>query len=364
MQRSRTGQVDPATDYDSFLDIVANLVGILVILIMVIGVRAQDAWESRLQDSPSTAVATTDVASSLHIKPSKTVAVEASQAHTTLPDLTSHRQEVLELQTDTLRLDEEVKKIEYESEIQSVRRDRLQLLVTSVQRKLGKHREQLADKEREQVDKQLLIAERRRNLNLLNENIQNVSNAKPQPEVLKHYPTPLAKTVFGREDHFRLRGGQLVHVPINEIMEQLGSDARGNAWKLKDTPRVTETFGPLAGFFVKYTLVALNQRVPTENGYVMRQAVKLDRFVLVPSSGLRETSLHQALANNSDFRRRLAQLNPTETTITVWTYPDSYAELRKLKDELLKLGFLTATRPLPAGYPIGGSPRGTKSAAQ
>ena len=39
-------------------------------------------------------------------------------------------------------------------------------------------------------------------------------------------------------------------------------------------------------------------------------------------------------------------------------------ELRKLKDELLKLGFLTATRPLPTGYPIGGSPRGTKSAAQ
>jgi len=29
---------------DSFLDIVANLVGILVILITVIGVRAQDAW--------------------------------------------------------------------------------------------------------------------------------------------------------------------------------------------------------------------------------------------------------------------------------------------------------------------------------
>ena len=29
---------------DSFLDIVANLVGILIILVMVIGVRAKGAW--------------------------------------------------------------------------------------------------------------------------------------------------------------------------------------------------------------------------------------------------------------------------------------------------------------------------------
>ena len=38
----RTANDVPEPGYDSFLDIVANLVGILVILIMVVGVQAQE----------------------------------------------------------------------------------------------------------------------------------------------------------------------------------------------------------------------------------------------------------------------------------------------------------------------------------
>ena len=46
-------------NYDSFLDIVANLVGILVILIMVIGVRAREASQSQVAAEPSTSSAQT-----------------------------------------------------------------------------------------------------------------------------------------------------------------------------------------------------------------------------------------------------------------------------------------------------------------
>ncbi len=42
MSRRKRDMVDPS-GYDSFLDIVANLVGILIILIIVIGAQATDA---------------------------------------------------------------------------------------------------------------------------------------------------------------------------------------------------------------------------------------------------------------------------------------------------------------------------------
>ena len=45
MARQSTEDVDTA-GHDSFLDVVANLVGILLILIMVIGVRTRHAWKS------------------------------------------------------------------------------------------------------------------------------------------------------------------------------------------------------------------------------------------------------------------------------------------------------------------------------
>ena len=43
MRHKRTAN-DDAPGQDSFLDVVANLVGILIILIMVVGARAKDAW--------------------------------------------------------------------------------------------------------------------------------------------------------------------------------------------------------------------------------------------------------------------------------------------------------------------------------
>ena len=57
-------------------------------------------------------------------------------------------------------------------------------------------------------------------------------------------------------------------------------------------------------------------------------------------------------------------MEPSRTTITIWVYPNSFEQFRQLKAELFKLGYLTAGRPLPEDFPIGGSPDGTRSAAE
>jgi hypothetical protein len=64
------------------------------------------------------------------------------------------------------------------------------------------------------------------------------------------------------------------------------------------------------------------------------------------------------------MRSILAGYDPNQTTVTVWVYPDSFAQFRTLKEELYKRGYLTASRPMPDGQPISGSPQGTYSTAE
>jgi hypothetical protein len=85
---------------------------------------------------------------------------------------------------------------------------------------------------------------------------------------------------------------------------------------------------------------------------------------MIPADDESGEPLAEALQPNSEFSRHLAEWDPNETIITVWTYPDSFGAFRQLKSELYGRGFLTAARPLPDGQPISGSPQGTRSAAQ
>jgi hypothetical protein len=174
----------------------------------------------------------------------------------------------------------------------------------------------------------------------------------------------MAKTVFGREIHLRLAAGRLGYVPWDELVEQLKEEAPQQVWKLKDAPRITETLGPVRGFRMHYTLARGQQVNPTRHGVAVRNQIELDRFVLVPVSKDLGEPLDEALRDSSEFRTILAQFDPDRTTVTVWVYPDSFDDFRRLKAFLFRQGYLAAGRPMPEGQPIGGSPRGSRSAAQ
>ena len=61
-----------------------------------------------------------------------------------------------------------------------------------------------------------------------------------QTIVLKHLPTPLAKTVFGQEVHFRLLDGRLAYVPLNELVDILSAQWQQKVWKLKERRHVKQ----------------------------------------------------------------------------------------------------------------------------
>ena len=183
-------------------------------------------------------------------------------------------------------------------------------------------------------------------------------------QVVKHRPTPLAKTVFGREIHFRLKGSRIVFVPLDELLAQFQVEAKTKAWKLRQAPSITETVGPIRDFRLKYTLKKETHAMGSPSGTVVQERVELESVVLVPVRDDLGESTEVALQPQSQFRSILNSFNPNEATVTIWVYPDSFEDYRQIKEELFQLGFLTASRPLPEGQPISGSPEGTRSAVQ
>lgn len=330
-----------APGQDSFTDVVSNMVGILVILVMVVGVRAKDAL---LKAVP---------------QPSAAAPAEAKS-----PDLASARRAAREVEADIHRvaanLDRQALEIAYRRE----ERDRVQLLVTAAKDAIEKRRSQLDASQRARFDAQRDLIANRARLGELRRDLEAIQAAEPETAVIEHLPTPMAKVVFGRELHFRLSRGRLCHVPWDELLEALKNEAPRQIWRLKDEPQFTETLGPVGGFWMKYTLKRTESAIPTKVGVSVQRRVELDHFVLTPVSENQGEPLDQALRPASQFRTLLEQHKPSETTITVWTYPDSFAQFRALKQALYKLGYLTASRPLPDGYPIGGSPQGTRSAVE
>ena len=230
----------------------------------------------------------------------------------------------------------------------------MQLLGT-MEQQLEAHQQTLdADRQQQfEARRQVLLA--RTELDDVKASLHALRNAPPQPNVIEHLPTPMARTVFGRELHLRLQGGRLAYVPWDELVERLKQDAPNQAWKLKESPRITETIGPIHGFRMKYTLRQADE--------VQRYA-ELDHFVLVPVQDDVGDPLEVALREDSQLQSILSHYDPDRTTVTVWVYPDSYGHFRHLKSELFRRGYAAAGRPLPDGHPIGGSPEGSRSAAQ
>ena len=125
---------------------------------------------------------------------------------------------------------------------------------------------------------------------------------------------------------------------------------------MREEPDMTDTLGPIGGFSLRYCI----ERHDTPRGSFM--AVSYIEFV--PTSAQLGETMDVALAPHSKFRDKLEMLNPRHYTITIWTYPDSFADFRRIKKELYQMGYSVAARPLMDGMPIGASPQGTKSSAQ
>ena len=325
--------------HDSFLDIVANIVGILIILVMVTGLRVRNA--------------TVEAASTDETLRDEAAALEAEQAS------------AQSMRRDVLDGVERVQQLAHERMLRQQERDRLATLVAAWQHKIESYRSRLDQDAQGTFDLQVELSGAKAELENLRRGRAATRAADVPPIRIESLPTPLSKPVDGQEAHFQLRGGRVVFIPLEELLGDFKEDARLRARALLKQPELTDVVGPVGGFRLRYTLV--RRQITDETAIAAGRAgtyATLSRWTLIPVSGQLGEPIDAALGPSSRFRSALARFHPARATVTLWTYPDSFAEFRELKRELYQLGFPTAARPLPHDAPIGGSPQGTKSAAE
>ena len=225
-------------------------------------------------------------------------------------------------------------------------------------------RDDLDAVQQERLNVQQQVSAAARELAQVQQTLQAVAVETKAPIELKHLPTPMAKTVFGKEIHLRLKSGRLAHVAINELVKRMQADGRQQLWKLRNSSRVTEVIGPVEGFRMRYTLQRGERTVNTDLGPVVQQFAELAHFELIPTADQLGEALTDALRGDSHFSALLAAESTPQTTVTVWVYRDSFEDFSRLKEHLFARGLLTAARPLPDGELISGGPNGKRSSAQ
>ncbi len=321
----RTNQDDFSVGQDSFLDTTANLVGILIILVVVIGAKTQIDAVNYGKEQAAESDAT-----------NLTVVANATSALITALEKQQH----------------ELSSYEQETAYRKLERD---MLLGQVAQARSDIEEQLADadlKKRESIEKQQALDELEHQLQETKTEIADASTESRPKILLEHLPTPMAKTVFTRELHIQMKNGRVTIIPWDRLVSMLHQQVPLAVRRTSARSTIADSLGPVGGFVMHYRMVKVT------GGF------ELDHFELEATPSSISESLDEALSNSSRLRIELDSRDPAETVVTAWVYPDSFAQFRRLKAALFDLGFLSAARPLPPDVRIGASPRGTRSSAQ
>ncbi|MFK7736604.1 MAG: hypothetical protein AB8B50_11265 [Pirellulaceae bacterium] len=323
--RSRSN-ADFAVGQDSFLDTTANLVGILIILVVVVGAQT------------------------------KMEAVEYSKQQ--IAEQRDDESQQLERQAVSLKSTLQQRKTEHtrylrEKEFRKRERDLLLEKVALARQQAVEQSEEMSQAEQALVEQQQAVREMKSELESTVQELTSREEVEEPPKILlEHLPTPMARTVFTKELHLQLKSGRVTVIPWDRFVATLRDQVPLAVQRQSSRGLVEDTLGPLAGILLHYRMRAV------AGGY------ELDRFELEPTPECPSEDLATSLSPTGRLRLELAARDPGETVVTAWVYPDSFAEFRKLKSVLFDGGFLAAARPLPSNMRISASPRGSRSSAQ
>jgi hypothetical protein len=317
---------------DSFLDVVTNIVGILIILVMVVGGRVQ------------------------HIVLSAAPRAQAEAAE--LEREIEERERAAALaESEIADLAEQARTVATAAAFAGESRVALATAVAAARVELAKRKESV-DKERIAAAE---AAARREELQAEIDRCaleaEGIAHAPVTAKEVLAYPTPIARTVAGEELHFQIDQGRIAYIPLVELFELAKTQTRRHSGSLSTMAQRIETVGPIQDFSLDYVI---DVKIDQARGQVL---VRSREWVVRPSGpGIGET-LEEAMQPQSRFRRVVGDIRP-DTTVTLWCYPDSFEQFRALREELHRRGVPTAGRPMPEGAPIGGSTEGSKSVVQ
>lgn len=333
---SKRREDDLAIGEDAFMDTIANLVGIIIILIVIVS-------------------AGTNTAARVF---SEKQAEEASR------EIEQPLDSAVNIQKDLVRQIDQLQQHNLEVAYRNAEREVIMRKVLIAKQMIEDEKAELDDATKADIAAQQSMNEMERKLAELQQQ-QGDNHSRDKPVViLKHLPTPMAKTVFGKEMHIMVRNNQVSVIPWDRLVDMLKTDARTAVNRSSRKERIVDKLGPVEGYIMEYTLVSKRGMVSNGSSTAMAQMIELDKFELEPTSEIMAETLQQSLSISGRLRAEMSAYIPQQTTITAWVYPDSFEMFRQLKELLYQEGFMTAARPMPEGFRIGASPRGAHSSAQ
>lgn len=376
---------------DAFLDVIANMVGILIILIVIAGVKAArtpvtatpQAMREQLAADPPPASpppvsgrgsVEADDPPSLAAPPAKEVAKPETAAtlpiEEPLPELLPAQPpaDLVEKsrQLELLLSELEVERVQSSQAASAQRQSQRELEEQVAQAKQQANQAVAALRDRQEdlsrIEEQLL--EKKRRFDALVVELESERNHPPPVESIEHRLTPIGRDVEGKEIHFRLANNRVSYVPVMELAAQVQRDIERHKDVLLSRSVFKGTVGPLEGYRMEYLIQRQAMSLVDELRYgrgVIRMIVT--SWIIQPERYLVTESADEALRTNSRFVQAVQKAGPG-TTITFWVYPDSFEIHRRLKEVAHETGFRVASRPLPEGVPIAGSPDGSKSVSQ
>ena len=331
MARPKPEEISSAGQ-DSFLDVVTNIVGILIILVMVVGGRVGQIGLDAVPKANAKAEELERELGQLEI--------ELATAENGISELAAHGRSIQAAAAGAaearihLATAVSAAKLEVELRKQDVDGARVRAAESTAKRK------------------QLEVEIEKCSLEL-----EGLAHLPATTKEVLAYPTPIGRTVNGDELHFRLDAGRIAYIPLTELFEMAKAQTQRKGAGIANLQNRIETVGPIQGFSLDYVIEA---RVDQARGQVL---IRSREWVVRPmQENLGETPA-EAIRPGSKFLRVMANITP-ETAVTLWCYPDSFEAFRTVREELHRRGLPTAGRPLPEGAPIGGSADGSKSVVQ
>ena len=345
LRKRKTTEIE-LSGQDSFLDLVSNIVGILIILVMVAGIRAQR--------------------SSANVPDSQRAPADIQ----TLVNIETKYQELQTKEAAATQLRLEVEKLKNQSQIvaEQIQQQCLEYadlfdLMTSVRAGIEIAAEEKSQSVKEKIEYQRQLLETNAKLEQIDKAKTYLQQVRPQATVLENIPTPLSKTLEDEEKevHFRLLGGRIVYVPFGELLQQLKRHVSEEQNRYAKQKSSVGKVGPIENFELEFLLATYD--VPMYGGLGTR--IEFQYAEMVPLFEQMGQTLREALAlPQTEFRRKLSLFRKDIYTVTVWVYPDSFEEYQELKQFLYDQGYAMAARPIAMGHSIGASPSGTKSSSQ
>jgi hypothetical protein len=357
MRRRRRREQEIGFSFDSFLDVVANVVGVIIRLILVVWVGAR-SYTALQQIPPPEAVPPAEPVATRPEDPPDPLEDELAQQRADLARAQARLLDELRCFQSTRAGEEPLAR---ELTGLSARRQALQQERADLLLKADAHGQAGRGAE-------LSAEEVRRRCERLAEEIRSLEKQPPVKQVL-HYQTPVSRPVQADELMFECKGGRVTFIELASLLADVKHGLEDRGKELRTHWTVSETVGPAGAFRLRY--VVERQRGQFDRGADAAGPSAdegfrygLSGWELEPVEEWRGETEPEALAPGSAFRQVADRIDPQLMTVTFWVYADSFPLYRRLRDYLYERDVVVAGRPLPDGAPIASSRHGTASRGQ